>query len=240
MRVAQVPAFVLHHYDYSETSLLLEVFVRPHGRLGVLAKGARRTRSPLRTVLVPFQPLMIGFTGRGELPVLTLAEPLRPTAAVTGRALFCGLYLNELLMRLLHRHDPHERLFDSYAVTLERLGNEPSEETVLRVFEKRLLEEIGYGLVLDHDVDDGSVLDPNAQYRYLPERGPVRAQTQDNEGIVVQGASLLALAREELNEPAAQRDSKRLLRILLARQLGERPLSSRKLFRPVRTVTALE
>jgi len=240
MRVAQAPAFVLHHYDYSETSLLLEVFVRPHGRLGVLAKGARRTRSPLRTVLVPFQPLMIGFTGRGELPVLTLAEPLRPSAAVTGRALFCGLYLNELLMRLLHRHDPHERLFDSYAATLERLSNEPSEETVLRVFEKRLLEEIGYGLVLDHDVDDGSTLDPNAQYRYLPERGPVRAQAQDDEGIVVQGASLLALAREQLDEPAAQRDCKRLLRVLLARQLGERPLSSRKLFRPVRTVTALE
>lgn len=240
MRVVQVPGFVLHHYDYGETSLLLEMFVRPHGRLGLLAKGARRPRSPLRAVLVPFQPLMVGFTGRGELPVLTLAEPLRPTSAVTGRALFCGLYLNELLLRLLHRHDPHERLFDSYAEALERLSGESTEETVLRVFEKRLLEDIGYGLVLDHDVEDGGTLDPDIQYRYLPERGPVRARAQDDEGVVVQGASLLALAREQLDEPAAQRDSKRLLRVLLARQLGERPLSSRKLFRPARVVTALE
>lgn len=240
MRVAQEPAFVLHHHDYGETSLLLELFTRQHGRLGVLAKGARRARSPLRPALVPFQPLVIGFSGRGELPVLTLAEPARAAPALNGRSLFCGLYLNELLLRLLHRHDPHERLFESYAESLERLGSGQPHEVVLRIFEKRVLEDTGYGLVLDHDVDDGSALDPDVQYHYLPERGPVRKPVGDDAGIVLRGSSLQALARERLDDPAAQRDAKRLLRALLARQLGERPLASRALFRPGRAADTVE
>jgi len=240
MRVAQEAAYVLHHHNYRETSLLLEVFTRQHGRLGLLAKGARRTRSPLRAALVPFQPLVIGFSGRGELPVLTLAEPLGSAPTLNGQALFCGLYLNELLLRLLHRHDPHERLFGNYAEALERLGDDRLDEAVLRIFEKRLLEEIGYGLVLDHDAGDGSALQPDAQYRYLPERGPVRFGSRDDEGVAVRGASLLALAREQLDDPEAQRDAKRLLRALLARQLGERPLASRELFRPGRVTDTVE
>jgi DNA repair protein RecO (recombination protein O) len=240
MRISQEPAYVLHHHDYGETSLLLEIFTRRHGRLGVIAKGARRARSPLRAALIPFQPLVMGFSGRGELPTLTAAEPAGAAPAIAGAALFCGLYLNELLLRLLHRHDPHERLFESYSDALGKLGEGRDTEAVLRVFEKRLLEDIGFGLVLDHDVQDGAPLQPGQLYRYLPERGPVPAQAADGEGIAVQGASLLALARECLDDGAALREVKHLMRALLARHLGDRPLTSRSLFRPQRAADALE
>ena len=240
MRVNQEPGYILHHHDYGETSLLLEIFTRRHGRLGVIAKGARRARSPLRAALIPFQPLVMGFSGRGELPTLTAAEPAGAAPAIAGEMLFCGLYLNELLLRLLHRHDPHERLFESYSDALGRLGEGRDTEAALRVFEKRLLEDIGFGLVLDHDAQDGAPLQPGQLYRYLPERGPVPAHATDGEGIVVQGASLLALARERLVDGAALREVKNLMRALLARHLGERPLTSRDLFRPRSVRNALE
>ena len=240
MRVNQEPGYVLHHHDYGETSLLLEMFTRRHGRLGVVAKGARRARSPLRAALIPFQPLVMGFSGRGELPTLTAVEPAGAAPAIAGEMLFCGLYLNELLLRLLHRHDPHERLFESYSEALGRLGEGRDTEAALRVFEKRLLEDIGFGLVLDHDVQDGTPLQPEQLYRYVPERGPVIAHAADGEGIAVQGASLLALAREHLDDAIVLREVKHLMRALLARHLGERPLTSRGLFRLRSVRNALE
>ena len=239
MRIAQEPAFVLHHHNYGETSLLLEVFTRVHGRLGLLAKGARRARSPLRAALIPFQPLVVSFSGRGELPTLSSAEPLAPAPALGGDLLFCGLYLNELLLRLLHRHDPHEHLFDSYAQTLGQLAGNTQIEAVLRIFEKRLLEEIGYGLVLDHDVEQGAPVRPEAIYRYQPERGAV-PDAADRDGVRISGRSLLALATEDLGEAQALHDAKSLLRTLLARHLGDRPLLTRNLFRPKRRTNALE
>lgn len=240
MRVAQEPAFVLHHYEYGETSLLLEMFTRQHGRLGLLAKGVRRARSPLRAALIPFQPLTVSFSGRGELPTIGSAEPLAAAPALRGNSLFCGLYLNELLLRLLHRHDPHERLFESYGAALARLAAGENTEAVLRIFEKRLLEDIGYGLVLDHDVAEHAPLLAGGLYRYLPERGPVAAERASGEGIPVHGASLLALAHERLENEEVLREAKRLLRVLLARQLGDRPLLSRDLFRPARSPDGLE
>jgi DNA repair protein RecO (recombination protein O) len=144
------------------------------------------------------------------------------------------------LLRLLHRHDPHERLFQSYAGTLEQLADNGQTEAVLRVFEKRLLEETGYGLVLDHNVADGAPLHPDLQYRYIPERGPVPALGNQDEGIAVHGASLLALAQERLETESALRETKALLRALLARQLAGRPLMSRQLFRPGRTADTVE
>ena len=240
MRVSQEPAYVLHHHDYGETSLLLEMLTRRHGRLGVIAKGARRARSPLRVALIPFQPLVMGFSGRGELPTLTAAEPAGAAPAIAGEALFCGLYLNELLLRLLHRHDPHERLFESYSEALGRLGEGRDTEAALRVFEKRLLEDIGFGLVLDHEVQNGAPIQPEQLYRYVPERGPVPAHAANGEGIAVQGASLQALACEHLDDANALREVKHLMRALLARHLGERPLTSRGLFRPRSVRNALE
>ena len=237
MRFQQQPAFVLHQRDYSETSLLLEAFTLNHGRIGLIAKGARRPSSRLRGVLKPFQQLLISWSGRGELAVLTGAETDGPDTALEGPALYCGFYMNEVLMRLLHRHDPHAVLFDAYQATLRQLRWDGSNEAVLRIFEKILLRELGYGLVLDRDIGDRSPIDDAAMYDYVFDRGPVRLTHPDlhrpSEGVRVRGASLVALARESPSDPAILRDAKTLMRAALARHLGERPLHSRKLFRRV-------
>ncbi|HXZ46131.1 MAG TPA: DNA repair protein RecO [Pseudolabrys sp.] len=244
MRIHQEPAFVLHHRDYSETSLLLEAFTSRHGRIGLIAKGARRASSRVRGVLKPFQRLSIGWSGKGDLAVLTGAEPVGPALALDGPALYCAFYMNEVLLRLLHRHDPHEALFEVYHATLQRLRPDNSHETVLRIFEKHLLKELGYGLVLDHDIADKQPIDALAVYEYILDRGPVRvAHPEHNrpaEGIRVHGASLLALAQEKLNDHETRRDAKALMRAALAQHLGDRPLHSRKLFRRVAPVRVAE
>lgn len=235
MRVAAEPAFILHSRDYSESSLLLEVFAARHGRLGILAKGARRPKSPWRGVLKPFQPLLLSWSGRAELAILTGAETERGTDGLTGPALFCGFYLNELLVRLLHRHDAHEALYGAYRQALSSLGRGEDPETVLRIFEKHLLRELGYGLVLDHDIDSQAPLDAQAVYDYLPERGPRRISSDagPGEGVLIRGASLLALARERFDDANMLREVKTLMRAALARHLGDKPLNSRRLYQSV-------
>ncbi len=246
MRVQNQPAYVLHTRDYSETSLILEIYSSRHGRLGLLAKGARRPSSRVRGLLKPFQPLLLSWSGRGELPILTAAEPDGETTLLSGPALYCGFYLNELLMHLLHRDDPHEALFAAYREALITLTGATRAESVLRLFEKRLLGEIGYGLVLDRDVDDKAPIDADTWYDYIPERGPVRFAHPDTtraQGILVRGASLMALASDALDGPDTLREIKRLMRAILARYLGDKPLHSRKLFHgatPRRSETTAE
>jgi len=232
MRIQQQPGFVLHARDYSETSLILEVFTARYGRLGLLAKGARRPSSRVRGVLKPFQPLLLSWTGRGELPILTGAETDGPAPLLGGPALYCGFYLNELLMHLLHRHDPHETLFVTYRAAMAALATADQTETVLRSFECRLLGDIGYGPVLERDVDNAPI-EPDTWYDYIPERGPVRLAEPDRtraQGVIVRGASLIALANDALTDAEVLRETKRLMRVLLARHLGDKPLHSRKLF----------
>jgi len=237
MRIHQEPAFILHHRDYSETSLLLEVLTSQHGRIGLIAKGARRANSRVRGILKPFQRLLIGWSGKGDLAVLTGAELDGPALELDGSALYCAFYMNEVLLRLLHRHDPHEALFEAYRSALQQLRPDNSHEPVLRIFEKHLLKELGYGLVLDQDMADKKPIEAQAMYEYILERGPVRLAHPElnlpTEGIPIRGASLLALARETLDDPGARRDAKALMRAALARHLGDRPLHSRKLFRRV-------
>lgn len=238
MHVQGQPAFILHHRDYSETSLILDVLTPAHGRLGLLAKGARRPSSPWRGILKPFQPLLIDWMGRGELPILTGAETEGAGYPLSGAILYCGFYLNELLWRLLHKHDPHEQLFAAYRQALDGLRDRPATaETVLRLFEKTLLRETGYGLVLDHDVETHESVDPLALYLYRPDRGPTRlamaGRHRPGDGIRLHGSSLLALHREVLDDPRSLREAKALLRAMLARQLDGRPLHTRELFRQV-------
>lgn len=234
MREQQQSAFILHQRNYSETSLLLEVYAQRHGRVGLIAKGARRPSSKVRALLNPFQPLLIGWSGRGELMVLTGAEASGACVELSGRGLYCGFYLNELLMRLLHRHDPHESLYDHYHRALLGLRDPAGHEAVLRIFEKRLLSELGYGLLLEHDSGDRLPIDPNALYDYVPERGPMRVRHYElvgrTQGVRLHGRSLLALAAEQLSDGATLREVKALMRAALAPHLGDRPLHSRRLF----------
>ncbi|MBI3898614.1 MAG: DNA repair protein RecO [Gammaproteobacteria bacterium] len=233
MREQQQPAFVLHQRNYTETSLLLEVYTRQHGRVGLIAKGARRPTSRLRGVLKPFQPLLLSWSGRGELMSLTGAEIEGVGVELIGTGLYCGFYLNELLLRLLQRLDAHERLYDRYRAALDGLRVSPSE-AVLRVFEKHLLGEVGYGLLLEHEAGSHDPIDPNAVYDYILERGPMRVHHPELlsrvQGVRIRGASLLALAGEQLDDAVALRETKALMRAALAPHLGDKPLQSRRLF----------
>lgn len=240
MRVYQQPAFVLHTSAYRETSLLVEAYSRNHGRIGLIAKGARRAKTGLRPVLNPFQPLLLGWSGKGDLATLTGAEPVETTPPLIGEALYCGFYMNELLMRLMHRHDPHERLFDAYQTALTRLQDSNRQDAALRVFEKHLLQELGYGLVLDHVVGTKTALDPNALYDYLPERGPLPADGREPEGVLIHGRSLLALAAEQFQGALELKEIKHLMRCLLAQHLGGKPLRSRELFQRLKIPVALD
>lgn len=234
MRIAGEAAYVLHHRAYSETSLILEVFTRHHGRLGLIAKGARRSSSPLRGLLAPFQPLLLSFSGKGELALVTGAEPDGFSHPLAGERLYCGFYLNELMMRLTVRHDAHERLFDVYRATLTDLVAGGDASPVLRIFEKNLLSEAGYGLMLDHEAANGPVLEPGRLYDYQPESGPTAFKGAPLKGVRVHGGTLLALAREHFEDATTLREARALLRACLARHLGDRPLESRRLLQAAR------
>jgi len=230
-RVELEPAFVIHNRQYRESSLITEVFGRESGRLGLVAKGARRPKSALRGMLQSFHPLLLSWSGGGELGLLTGAEPDGHMPPLTGKALFSGMYMNELLMRLMHRHDPHPELFQHYASALNALGHGQRTDAVLRVFEKQMLESIGYGLVLDHDIDTGEAVAADRAYRYRPERGPSRDTLDDAEGVRIGGETLLSLAHEHLESERVLDEAKQLMRVVLRRYLGDRPLATRSLFR---------
>src|SRR6266404_7748539 len=142
------PAFVLHAHPYRETSLIVEALTADYGRVAMVARGARRARSELRGVLQAFQPLSLSWLGAGELKTLVKAEWRGGLPLVTGSALLCGFYLNELLLKLLPREDPHPRLFDAYESALSRLANGADQAPVLRQFELELMAELGYALPL--------------------------------------------------------------------------------------------
>lgn len=240
MRVYQQAAFVLHTSAYRETSLLVEAYSRNYGRVGLIAKGARRAKTGLRAILNPFQPLLLGWSDKGDLATLTGAEPTETTTLLNGEALYCGFYMNELLMRLMHRHDPHERLFDAYQTALTRLQSGGEQDAALRIFEKNLLQELGYGLILDHEIGAKTPIDPNVLYDYLPERGPLPVNGLEPEGVPIHGCSLLALAAERFNDPRELKETKQLMRCLLAQHLGDRPLRSRELFQRLKIPAPLD
>lgn len=219
MRVVQQPGFILHGRPYRETSLLLEVLSRDHGRVGLVARGVRsaRSRTP-RALLQPLTPLTLAWTGHGELATLTAAEPGGATAALAGDALLCGLYLNELVVRLLPRGDAHPGIFSAYAETLECLRSEDAHAWQLRRFERDLLADLGYGLVLEHEADSDAPIDPASDYAYRLDAGPVPWRSA-GDGLKLRGAALLALAADQ--EPNAQDLAalRRLLRALIAHHL---------------------
>lgn len=230
MRIDLVPAYVLHGRAYRETSMLLEVFSREHGRVGLVARGARSGRSRLRGVLRPFLPLLLSWSGRGELGTLTGAEPDGPVRLAGGAMLAGGFYLNELLIRLLARNDPHPELYRVYDRTLFGLGTSAGAAAALRVFEKRLLAELGYALVLERE-SDGTPVRPGRLYHYHLEEGPVAVSRIHGDMLGIHGESLLGLARERLTDARALSEAKRLNRAALGRYLGGRPLRSRDLWR---------
>lgn len=219
MRVEQQPGFVLHARAWRETSLLLEVLSRDFGRVGLVARGVRsaRSRTP-RALLQPLAPLSLGWSGQGELATLTAAESAGAPFTLAGEALLCGLYLNELVIRLLPRNDPHPDLFLAYLQTLERLRGEGTQAWQLRRFERDLLADLGYGLVLEHAADSDVPLDPAGVYAYRLDAGPVPWHGA-GDGLKLRGTALLALAADELPDAEDLGALRRLLRALIAHHL---------------------
>lgn len=228
-KVDAQPAYVLHTRPYRETSLLVEAFSRDYGRVALLARGARRPHSSLRGLLMGFQPLEIAWSGKGEVLTLIRAEWQGGQPLLSGLPLFCGYYLNELLLRLLPREDPHPILFDRYVQILLRLGNsgrkQVSEED-LRCFERTLLGELGYGLRLELDWE-GRPINPHGFYRYEMEHGPVPLERMEPGSI--SGQTLLDMERDDYSRPASRQEAKQLMRRLLAYYLDGVELESRKL-----------
>jgi DNA repair protein RecO (recombination protein O) len=229
-RVEQQPGFILHSYPYRETSLIVEVFSRDHGRLPLLAKGARRPMSALRGVLMAFQPLLVDWTGGGELKILARAEWQGGQPLLAGRSLLWGYYLNELLVKLLPREDAHGALFERYRETLAILAAAEPGEEVLRRFELSLLSELGYGLDLSSEADSGAPVREAGHYLYIIERGVVETDQDGADGLVLPGRVLLDMARGDFTRPETALQGKLLLRRLINHHLGGQPLQSRRVF----------
>ena len=216
-------AFVLHHRPYRDTSRILDVLTEQHGRLTLFARGARGPKSKWAPILMPFRPLLVAWRGRGEAAQLVAAEAVGDSADLPVARLMSAFYLNELVIRLTTRHDPQPQLFADYTTTLARLRLSEQLEPTLRIFEKRLLAALGYGLELE--------LDPQQHYSFAADCGflPVAAGTRGAFG----GANLLALKSESLDDAAALDDARRLLRIALDHCLEGRELTTRVVARSI-------
>lgn len=228
------PAFVLHTYPYLETSLLVEAFTRNFGRVPLVAKGAKRPKSSLRGLLIAFQPLHLTWTGKSELKTLNKAEWQGGQQPLKGIALVCGFYLNELLIRLLHRDDPHEQLFDYYQEALSALNTQKDYTSILRYFEKQMLIELGYALILKEDAVSGKPLIPDKEYYYKAEQGPImKNKANNNTYPQIRGKTLLDMDKNDYSDRVTRQQSKELMRYILRHYLGEQPLFSRQLLRSI-------
>jgi len=234
-RVQLEPAYLLHHQPWRESSRILELFTRSHGRVTVFARASRRGGSSLPATLQPFAELLVSWAGRGEAGQLTAAERNSNPVGLAGDRLMSGFYVNELLIRLLPRHDPHPALYVAYATAIEHL-RDPAQEPAraLRVFEKRLLGELGWGLELLREAATGNPIEPRRAYRYRLDGGAEAVQGVADGPLVFDGASLLSLAREQLDDPGALADARRLLRAALDQCLEGRSLRTRDVMRAMR------
>lgn len=228
--VEQEPAFVLHRRDFRETSLLLDVLTLHHGRVSLVARGANRAKSPWKAQLQPFQALLIGWQGRTDLKTLVEAEP-RPSASLSGtRRLYCGLYLNELLQRLLPPQDPSPELFAVYAQALADLASADDIEIPLRCFERALADTLGQGFSWEWAADLAAPVRAGATYCFDPEQGVTVNPGPGTRLRHLSGEALLALANDDYGTAAARTIAKRVMRVLIDHLLQGRPLHSRELF----------
>jgi DNA repair protein RecO (recombination protein O) len=228
-RIAEQPAFVLHSYPYRETSLIVDVFSRDHGRLALVAKGAKRPHSALRGVLQTFQPLSLSWSGKSEVRTLTGAEWVGGMLPLAGDALLCGFYVNELLVKFCAREDSHPQLFNHYVLTLTRLAHDEPPVQVLRSFERVLLRETGYAMGLNRTVARQTVV-AERKYVFDPERGVREASGEwPAQWPVIAGQTLLDMEEDDYHRAQTVAQSKTLMRFLLNTYLGGTPLATRQI-----------
>jgi DNA repair protein RecO (recombination protein O) len=227
-RVQQQAAFILHHRPFRDSSQLLDLLSRDHGKLAVVARGSRGARSRLKGVLRPFMPLSMSWVIKSDLGTLTGAEVRGAPLSLTGDALMSGYYVNELILHFLHRHDPQPEIFDAYAQTIEAMAARGAQvAAILRQFEMALLRHSGYALNFAHESGTSKALEPTQSYEYRMEQGPV-AVSRSEGSLVFSGAALTAIARQEFGDPEVLRAANRLMREVIAFHLGGKELKSRK------------
>ena len=238
--------FVLHTYAYRETSLIVETFTRLHGRIVMVARGAKRPHGTLRGVLNPFQGLTLAWFGKGDMKTLKSAEQEQILPQLSGAALLSAFYLNELLLKLAIREDPHDGLFDAYAIAIGSLAMLSAESRtaraiapILRQFEVTLLQELGYALQLKIEANSHVPILAEREYFYLVERGPlsvgtVARQSGSADGLPLQGKTLIDMACCDYRDPQTQSQSKQLMRMMINHLLGDKILHTRQLMREMR------
>lgn len=241
-RVNLQPAYVLHQRAYGDSSAVVELFTPEYGRVAVMAKGLKRPKSKWQGIVRAFQPLLVSWSGRGEMATLIAAEAQGRAFTLEAELLACGFYINELLMRLLHKHDAHLELFSDYDASLRQLvllhkaGSPWPLQATLRLFEVRLISALGYALMLDKESGTRQPVQADKRYDYTLEAGPMAVtglQQAEPFTIRVQGKTLLALAHQSLSQDddvQVFREARQLMRVVLDHYLGHQPLNSRQLF----------
>ena len=230
-RVQQQPAYILHRRPFRDSSQILDVLTRDHGKVATVARGSRGSKSRLAGVLRPFLPLRISWVAKSELGTLTGAEPDGRPLALKGDALLSAYYVNELLLYFLHRHDPQPEIFALYSETIPTLSS-MDVASVLRDFELELLSLLGYAVNLGHVAGTSEDIDPGANYDYRFEQGPVPVERSDG-SLVFSGSTLLAIAARQFDDENVLRAANRLLRAVITHHLGGKELQSRKVLREV-------
>ncbi|MDO9142172.1 MAG: DNA repair protein RecO [Methylobacter sp.] len=233
------PAFILQQQKYRETSLIIDALSRDFGRISLLAKGVRKTKSKTAGLLQPFIPLSLSFIGQAELKTLTaverraacLPDDMPPFSGLQGMALYCGFYINELVTCFLHKYDPHPEVFEAYQACLFSLAEGRSIEAALRLFELQLMEASGYALQLEYDNHDQPI-EPLKKYRFEAGQGPVAA-----ENGAFSGKTLQALNAKELTDAQVLGEAKILMRKVIDVHLQGKPLKSRAVIQKVIAAT---
>lgn len=232
MKIELSPSFILHRRLYRETSLLLDVFSREHGRISLVANGVRKKGSNKSELLQIHQPLLLTWSGKGELMNLVAVEADGMAYRLAGNWLIAGFYINELIIRLLHLHEAHPELFDIYRQTLESLSNhEMGEQVILRVFEKRLMESVGYGMSIVHEAGSVKDIDPGIIYYYQAENGASSSVPAMGDYVKVSGNALISLANESFETQEVLTEIKKLMRYVLNKHLDGKQLASRNLYK---------
>jgi DNA repair protein RecO (recombination protein O) len=226
-RIQQQPAYILHHRPFRDSSLILDVVTRDHGKIALVARGSRSAKSRLAGVLRPFLPLRISWMARGDLGTLTGAEAAGRPSGVSGDGMLAAFYVNELLLNFLHRHDPQPEIFALYEAVMTSLGASAEIAASLRSFELELLGLLGYAVSFQPHAAAEVALDPAQHYEYRVEQGPVPVGRSAGP-MVFQGAVLQSIHAQAFDDPVILRAANRLLRQLINHHLGGKALKSRK------------
>ncbi len=232
-RVQQQPGYILHHRPFRDSSQILDILTRDHGKVAVVARGSRGSKSRLAGVLRPFLPLRVSWVARSDLGTLTGAEAAGAPSGLRGEALLSAYYVNELMLHFLHRHDPQPEIYQLYEQCIRALCARVDVAACLRGFELEFLGLLGYAVNLDREAGTHHDIDPDRNYDYRVEDGPVPVERPDGP-LVFSGTTLLAIAAGQFDDKDVLRAANRLLRDVIGHHLGGKELQSRKVLLEVR------